>query len=107
VSSAIKAVYPFAERANKVEVGIQLARVDPHFPPATREFSQRSLAFVSAYVVVSHVEIGVVAYVAYPMLSQDFGGECIRIYSLTTQHGSPCKYGNYVHNPMYAVAPNV
>ena len=58
VTPVIKAVYPVAERADEVEVRIQLARVDPRFSLAAREFSQRSPAFVAACVVVGHLVTG-------------------------------------------------
>ena len=57
-SSGVKAVYPVAERADKIEVRIQLARVDPRCFLTTREFSQRGSTVVAACVVVSHIAIG-------------------------------------------------
>jgi len=58
VTSVINAVYPVAERADKIKVRIQLARVDPRFSLVTREFLQRSLTFVAAYIAVGHLVIG-------------------------------------------------
>jgi hypothetical protein len=87
-TSVIEAVHSIAVRANEIEVGVQLAGVDPYFPLAARAFSQHGLTFVLTCHPIGHVVVedrgpcGSSPDGFWIVAGLHQGAMCIRIHSL-------------------------